>query len=203
MRILLSTILLLLIPRILLAQKLPEIGTNVRIIESDKTIVAEIKAVNSTPSMNPEKIYYWYGSNNIHHTQGGYSGHLLNGAYNEYYLNKNLKEQGTYTKGLKSGVWKSWSENGALKQLFTYNKGVKSGPFYLYDDLGKVTQAGNYDENELEGKVKFYSKDSVAVVKYKHGKPMPNQHIKSFWDKLNFLKKHPKTTEKPKLKTNH
>jgi antitoxin component YwqK of YwqJK toxin-antitoxin module len=182
-------VLLLLIPGALLAQKLPQVGTSVRIIESDKTIVAEIRAVNSTPGMDPEKIYYWYGSNNIHHTQGGYSGHLLNGTYSEFYLNKNLKEQGTYVKGLKSGAWKTWSENGILKQLFTYDKGAKSGPFYLYDDLGKVMQAGNYEENELNGKIKFYAKDSANVVTYKHGKAITSQPAKSFWRKLNFLRK--------------
>jgi antitoxin component YwqK of YwqJK toxin-antitoxin module len=179
-------------------QKLPEVGTNVRINEADKTIVAEIRPVNSTPSMDPSNTYYWYGSGLIRHTQGGYSGRLLNGTYSEYYLNKNLKEQGAFTKGLKTGTWKTWTENGVLKQLYTYQFGVRSGFFSLYDDAGKPIQSGNYDSNELNGEITYFSKDSVRVVKYKNGREQPKKQPSHFFDKLNIFKKHQKTSNSTK-----
>ncbi|MES2275321.1 MAG: hypothetical protein V4592_04815 [Bacteroidota bacterium] len=183
-------------------QKLPDIGINVRINEGDKTIVAEIRPVNSTPSMEPASTYYWYGSGLIHHTQGGYSGRLLNGAYNEYYLNKNLKEQGLFNKGLKTGIWKAWNETGVLRQLFTYRTGIKSGAFSLYDETGRLTQSGNYDNNELNGKITSFHKDSATVVIYKNGSAIPKKQPSKFWDKLNIFKRHPKTTNIAKPKVN-
>ena len=107
------------------AQKLPDMAYfKVRIADSNKTIVAEINEVSSMPSIKPNLSYYWYNANHIHKTQGGFSGKLLNGQYNEYYLNKNLKEQGLFKKGLKAGVWKSWKEDGTLIHSTNWNKGV-------------------------------------------------------------------------------
>src|SRR5882757_6884108 len=85
------------------AQKLPDMGLyKIRIIESDKNITAEIKPVKSEPSLEPDRFYNWYSSNQIKQTQGGYSGKLLNGQYNEFYLNKSLKTQGNFDRGLKN-----------------------------------------------------------------------------------------------------
>jgi antitoxin component YwqK of YwqJK toxin-antitoxin module len=104
---------------------MPYMGLNkVRITEADKTIVAEIGPVNSLPKAKPNLFYYWYSANLIHSTQGGFSGTLLNGQYNEYYLNKNLREQGTFKNGLKDGTWKTWNEDGTLDKAATWKNGV-------------------------------------------------------------------------------
>jgi len=69
-----------------------------------------------TPNLQAKSglFYYWYEANEIHMTQGGYSGKLLNGVYTEYYKNKNLKTQGGFKNGLKDGHWKSWNTDGVL-----------------------------------------------------------------------------------------
>ncbi len=182
-------------------QKIPETGINVRITQADKTIVAEIKAVNAEFKINPAATYFWYGSNTIHQTQGGFSARLLNGTYNEYYLNKNLKEQGVFNKGLKTGLWKDWSENGLLLQTVTYSKGIRSGPFLLYDETGKPKQSGKYKNNEFEGPISTFNKDVVSVTLYKNGKAVPNKATHSFWNKLNLFKKQPKTISQSPKKT--
>ncbi len=107
------------------AQKMPDSGFDkVRIAENDKTILAEIIPVNKNPKANPTLYYYWYSANVIHLTQGGFSGKLLNGSYDEFYANNNLKQQGNFKKGLKDGVWKSWDENGTLTQVSTWKNGI-------------------------------------------------------------------------------
>jgi len=108
------------------AQKMPDYGLDrVRITQSDQTIVAELEPVPSDISAKSNLHYFWYGSNAIHETQGGYSGRLLNGLYSAFYLNKNLKEQGNYKKGLKNGVWKSWGGDGSLLSTTTWKHGVE------------------------------------------------------------------------------
>ena len=107
------------------AQKMPDYGLNkVRIALVDKTVVAEIDPVTSKPGLKPALYYYWYESNQIHSTQGGFSGKLLNGLYTEYYSDKNLKEQGTFKKGLKNGTWRSWNEDGTLAVNSTWKNGL-------------------------------------------------------------------------------
>lgn len=107
------------------SQKLPDYGLNrVRITQPDKTIVAEIASVSSNPSIKQNLIYFWYSTNTIHTSQGGFSGKLLNGLYTEYYVNKNLKEQGDFKKGLKDGVWKEWDKDGSLVAISTWKNGI-------------------------------------------------------------------------------
>lgn len=108
----------------LYAQKMPELSYNVRISEADKTIRAEINPVHDNSRAKPGLYYYWYGSNSIHSTQGGYAGNLLNGQYSEYYLNKSLKAQGSFKKGLKNGAWKTWNEDGTLAGTVNWSNGV-------------------------------------------------------------------------------
>ncbi|MES2113014.1 MAG: hypothetical protein V4577_29965 [Bacteroidota bacterium] len=118
-------LLLLVVPCLASAQKVPDFGANkVRILQPDKIIEAEVIPVASAPKPNTGFFYYWYSSNKIHITQGGFSGRLLNGAYNEFYLTRNLKEQGIFDKGLKNGTWKSWNEGGNLIKITHWKQGV-------------------------------------------------------------------------------
>jgi antitoxin component YwqK of YwqJK toxin-antitoxin module len=171
------------------AQKLPDMGLyKIYVSETDRDIRAEINPVESGPNVQTDRSYYWYSSGKIKITQGGYSGKLLNGQYNEFYLNKNLKEQGEFKKGLKSGLWKSWTENGKLVQAINWKNGVKNGGFESYDEKGDLKQKGNYANDVLDGRqITYYRRDSVQVVNYKDGKPVPK--ASSFWHKLNILKK--------------
>jgi hypothetical protein len=198
-------ILLLFISTAAAAQKIPDYGFNkVRITDGDKTIQAELKPIKNAPDVETDRLYFWYGSNIIHTTQGGFSGRLLNGDYSEYYLSKNLKEQGLFDEGLKNGIWKSWDDNGNLIQLYTWQKGIKDGKFTLYDSRGVVKQTGEYDSGLLDGPVKLFDQNGVAtIVLYKNGTVIANKPV-SFWQKINFFKKKQASTNmlnKPKSKS--
>jgi len=107
------------------AQDLPSSGFDkVRIVETDRVILAEVKPVNTLPHPKKELFYNWYSANAIHSTQGGFSGKLLNGRYNEYYLNKSLKEQGAYKRGLKTGSWQQWKDDGTLLRQSSWKNGT-------------------------------------------------------------------------------
>jgi len=107
------------------AQVYPDYGlTKIRLTDSGRTIELEINPVKHEPVVKTSLFYYWYSANQLHVTQGGYGGQLLNGAFTEYYQNKNLKEQGSFKRGLKDGVWKSWNTDGTLKQVVKWEEGV-------------------------------------------------------------------------------
>jgi antitoxin component YwqK of YwqJK toxin-antitoxin module len=119
------TILLFFISGSVSAQKYQDyVLDKVRIVEPDKIIQAELIPITTEPGIKSDRFYYWYSSNKIHFSQGGFSGKLLNGVYYEYYLNKNLKEQGNFKKGLKNGTWKSWNEDGTLSPVSVWKNGV-------------------------------------------------------------------------------
>lgn len=174
------------------AQNIRDYGTSkVRLNEPGKSIVMEILPTTE-PELQSDRLYYWFSGNLIHTTQGGYSGKLLNGTYNEYFPGKNIKEQGIFRKGLKNGLWKDWAEDGTLIQQITWKNGVKDGPFTLFDEQGNKKQSGKNSNNLLDGKVLFFhGRDSVEIKTYRAGvlmmPPSP-----SLWQKIKrfrFIKK--------------
>jgi hypothetical protein len=174
-----------------LAQKWPDDGTRkVRITDPERTIVAELDP-DAHPSVETDRSYFWYSGNMIHSTQGGYSGKLLDGNYQEFYPSKGLKELGKFKKGLKQGLWKVWDEAGTLTQSITWKQGKKQGEFQYYNAQGTLKQSGKYQDDVMQGKVRNYvGSDSVQVVKYKDGKvakPVPptDHH---WWDKVKKIK---------------
>jgi len=171
------------------AQKIPDMGLNrIRLIEPDKTILFETNPVSGEPELGSNNMFYWYGSNTIHATQGAYSGRLLNGPYNEFYLNKNLKVQGSFRDGLKQNAWKEFTEAGALIRATTWRNGVRSGKFSEFDTYGNLKKEGTYRNGLLNGEVYQYrTGDSVEIVKYKDGKIVPLK--RSLLKRVNIFRK--------------
>jgi hypothetical protein len=190
-----------LLPMALQAQKMPVTALNsVRITQPEKVIVAETIPFTSTSKQSSSLWYYWYSANEIHITQGGYSGKALNGNYNEYYLNKNLKEKGQFEKGLKTGIWKNWRQDGSLASAYTWKAGQRYGDFFVYDEQGKLLTSGIYKNDLLNGKIfNHIGADSVESTRYKDGKIVPvKKDTVSFLRKLNIFRKRHKVVDSTK-----
>ncbi|MGY3214544.1 toxin-antitoxin system YwqK family antitoxin [Mucilaginibacter sp. HD30] len=154
---------------------------------ADKVVQADLMPLKSDPAVKTDKLYYWSGGNDIHATQGGFSGKVLNGNYTEYYLNKNLKVQGQFMGGLKDGIWKAWNENGMLTELYSWDDGERSGKFEMFGNDGKLKQAGYYKDDLLHGDFTTYAADGKAeTVYYSNGKVTKKP---SFLGKINVLKR--------------
>jgi len=118
-------IVLLFVSGAAIAQDYPDYGlTKLRLTDSGRTIEVEVNPVKRAPTVKTDLFYYWYSANQVHVTQGGYSGQLLNGHYLAYYSDKNLKQEGMFKKGLKDGVWKAWDRKGKLTETLKWKDGV-------------------------------------------------------------------------------
>lgn len=161
-----------------------------RVTVSQDTLKATFFITDKTPRhLKDKSFYYWYTSNQLSSTQGGYSGKLLDGNFKSFYAHKNIKEQGEFKKGLKSGTWKSWYSDGVLQQKVEWSSGLKKGAFQEFDAKGRLLREGYYKANELHGKVAVYHrKDSVDYFNYKKGK-LVNKGNKFFNKWINKLKK--------------
>ncbi|OOQ58333.1 toxin-antitoxin system YwqK family antitoxin [Mucilaginibacter pedocola] len=158
-----------------LAQDMPPLATDrVRIIGPEETKLFDVRASNKAPEADASKMYYWYSANEIHTTQGGYSGKPLNGSYAVYYANKQLKEQGSFDRGLKDGTWKAWTSEGVLLKSENWGKGILSGPFVIYNE-GKPARAGHYKNGVLNGLLVNYHAAGLPAdtLNYKNGKAVP------------------------------
>lgn len=117
---------------------------NMVINRADATFKFQVAALPAKVKAKDKLTYYWYKSDKILETDGGYSGKLLNGDYKEYYPSKNLKTQGTFKNGLKHGEWKSWYDEGKLKEITHSKKGVLHGTYEIFDIEGQPSLESNY-----------------------------------------------------------
>lgn len=185
----------LLWPVYVCAQKVPDAGIGtVRIADAEQTVVAQLGDYHSPTRPDSRKIYYWYSGNQLHQTQGGFSGRLLNGVFSAYYPNKNLKTQGTFKNGLKDGTWKSWSSEGSLFDEVTWSSGTRDGKYFRYDLKGNIAESGHYKDGLLNGKIFHYQgRDTIHSVTYHRGL-LQTDTVHSWFHRLRFHKAVPKTT---------
>lgn len=117
------------------------------------------------------RTYYWYSSQKITETVGGFGGKLLHGTYTAFYLNDQLKEKGNFYYGLKNKCWKCWYPDGKLKEVITWKKGRKHGYYALYNDFGELMAEGNFRNDKLNGTFTTYGAGHKVLEKkkYKNG----------------------------------
>lgn len=131
------------------------------------TVVSDLKKVKTNDTLT----YYWYASNKILKTQGGFDGKLLNGPFTSFYLSSALKEKGGFKNGLKNGTWYFWFENGKAKRISNWKSGVLNGKTLEYDDKGILRFEYNFKNGLWHGDYIEYSKDTIFVKKkFKNGK---------------------------------
>jgi len=194
---------MILLAKILPAQILPNQGFyKVRLVQEDKIVQAEINPAKPAKQIYNERLYYWYKPNQIEVTQGGFSGKLLNGYYEEFFRNKELMSQGSFKKGLKNGIWKSWQPGGKLLDVVCWKDGLKDGAYFYYDTAGKLKEDGFYRDGKLHGLRRVYNTTNgqAESMTYRKGQQEAKQPSLGFWNKL--FKKAP-TGEKPSVSGTH
>ena len=141
---------------------------------SNSTIKFEV--LSNKESFHPEEAltYYWYSTNKILETKGGYDGKLLHGQYSCFYMNNNLKEKGKFKKGLKDGEWITWFESGKIMEIITWKGGIRNGKYKSFDETGHPVLEAEYRKGMLNGKMTTYLKGEVSDVKvYRNDKEVP------------------------------
>lgn len=141
-------------------------------------------------------VYYWYSSNKIVETKGGFDGKLLHGQYSSFYLNNQLMEKGMYDKGIKQGKWRAWFDTGVLKEISNWKNGSMNGEYKKYNDKGQLVLSATYKNGKYEGVVTRYEDGKIIAQKnYKAGMEIPMSEVTPKWYQL------PKEWLKPKPKT--
>lgn len=142
--------------------------TTVYINYPDYEVKAKIKTKETPIHIKDTISYFWYKSNRILKTQGGYEGKLLHGPYTSFYLNGNLKEQGQFKNGVKNGKWISWFDNGMYKGETIWCMGLKHGLCKEFNNKGNLVRVSNYKRGMLHGKMyELLDSKIISEKKYK------------------------------------
>lgn len=163
--------------------KIPKLKTyEFTVSSSDSVMIFDVLAKHE-PKIDVKngRMYYWYKSNAIMHTNGGFDGKLLHGTYSAFFINKNLKEKGKFKNGLKTGEWKTWHDNGNIKEIALWSNGLKDGHYTVYDINGDLIELGEYKNNKHHGTVKTFFEGKIkSTQKYKNGIAMEPKIKKAF-----------------------
>lgn len=163
-------LLILLLPISIFAQQKQKPTFPVYINYPDYTVKADVFFEAKKISVKENLTYYWYSSNKIIETKGGYDGKILNGSYTSFYLSKNLKEKGSFKDGLKTSTWTSWNIDGKINEITTWNKGVKNGVYKKYNEFGELIKEYGFKNGELDGyKIDYEKGKVISKKKYQKG----------------------------------
>lgn len=145
----------------------------VNVNDNDRHLSVKVDVLADKTNVVPNKnlVYYWYASNQIMETQGGYEGKLLHGHYTSFYLDNHLKEKGKFVRGLKNGRWILWNPDGRIKEIVHWRRGLKHGKQETYNDQGEKIAEADYRHNLYHGYVILYQDGKmISRKKYKAGK---------------------------------
>jgi antitoxin component YwqK of YwqJK toxin-antitoxin module len=96
-----------------------------RVINRQDTVyIFYVKKPEEALKVDRDKTYYWFKSDTIITTTGGYDGWVLNGDYKMFFPGKGMRQSGFFQMGLKDGEWKTWYEDGRLQSVSRWKKGV-------------------------------------------------------------------------------
>ena len=119
---------------------------------------------------NKFRNYYWYKTNELLTTQGGYEGRLLHGEFTELYDSKSLKRKGEFRKGTKQGSWRYWNTEGALTAMTKYRAGRRSGRSLRFDDQGYISESHRYKSDAKNGFSYIYTNGQVVkLIEFEDG----------------------------------
>ena len=89
----------------------------------------------------------------------------LDGPYEEYYENGQLKAKGTIRDGEVEGRWEEYYENGRLMTKGTMKDGEPDGPYEHYDENGQLQTKGTMKDGEVEGPWEEYYENGQLMTK--------------------------------------
>lgn len=133
--------------------------------------IQKIHIFIANPSFKPNKRYFysWYQKQRVLHTQGAWSGKLLEGRYEAFYPNHNLLEQGMYSRGYRAGMWKKWYPDGTLQEQTLWKHGLLHGTYQRFDANGQLIEQSHYRNGQLHGIQTTYTNGDPQKVRYKKG----------------------------------
>ena len=95
----------------------------------------------------------------------------LDGPYEEYYENGQLKTKSTIRGGKVEGRWEEYYENGQLMTRGTIRDGKPDGPYEHYDENGQLQTKGTIKDGDREGPWEEYYENGQLMTRgtYKDG----------------------------------
>jgi TonB family protein len=96
--------------------------------------------------------FAWYADSNLQ---------VLDGPFENYYLNGNLKDSGSFQNKKRQGTHKSWYEDGALNSIRHYENGIMVDTGKVFFNDGKLMNLSVTDKVGNGFRTEYYPDGSI------------------------------------------
>lgn len=103
----------------------------------------------------------WYRLNGNRFMDFIMSGDSLDGTFNTYHKNNNLKKTGHLKDGRAQNLIKTYYDTGEIMSLFDYKSGRKEGAYTRYYPDGGIMETGARFGSKLGGYIKNYYENGI------------------------------------------
>ena len=99
--------------------------------------------------------FAWYADSNLQ---------VLDGPFENYYLNGNLKDSGSFQNKKRQGTYKSWYEDGALNSIRHYDNGIMVDTGKIFFNDGKLMNLSVTDKEGNGFRTEYYADGGVHLT---------------------------------------
>lgn len=97
--------------------------------------------------------------------------YFLDGVYEEYFTDGNLKQEISFNNGILDGKIISYFDNGKVKEIKSFKNGLLHGIWITFNQEGKVSGKANFKNGKKHGKWVIYdlNGNKCYEIAYKNG----------------------------------
>tara|TARA_Y100001936_G_scaffold253082_1_gene315693 strand:+ start:1502 stop:2479 length:978 start_codon:yes stop_codon:yes gene_type:complete len=161
-------------------------GTYITYWDEYNTMNSGDSVVNRVPKNSKNNESYWH--NALSKTIGRqvtietYKDGILNGLFEEYYPNGQLKTKVIYKNGRKDGLYESYWNNGQEKAKNIYKNGIiKDGTYKWFWKNSQLHLVRTYKNGKLEGLYKAFYKHGQLRNTGEYSNNYKNGIFESYW----------------------
>ena len=99
--------------------------------------------------------FAWYADSSLQ---------VLDGPFENYYLNGNLKDSGSFQNKKRQGTYKSWYEDGALNSSRRYENGIMVDTGKVFFNDGKLVNLSVTDKEGNGFRTEYYPDGSIHLT---------------------------------------
>ncbi len=99
--------------------------------------------------------FAWYADSNLQ---------VLDGPFENYFLNGNLKDSGSFRNKKRQGTYKSWYEDGALNSIKQYENGIMVDTGKVFSNNGTLINLSVTDKEGNGFRTEYYPDGSVHLT---------------------------------------
>lgn len=115
-----------------------------------------------------------------------YDNDVLQGKYQEFYSNGELKVSGRFdSNGKYTSKWTQYNQDGSIQSVSNYNNGELDGVSITYFSKDKVQYYMEFKQGEFHGKNQEYQQEPYVLIKEAHFENgVPHGEYKAYQDGL-------------------